>query len=182
MRHARRSGWTGNRWGTTRHTSPLNDHECRGVLAHEILHVAGGHCFRQGRATLNCWNDACDYAINPIVRQAGMALPARLPRRSALLWAISRGDLRGPHAGGEAEGTGEVWRQTGGERARWATGTRERREHTVSGSRSVFHAVLRRGPPLPGGQRQGGKGSRMAGGHASGCESSPDARANCREG
>jgi hypothetical protein len=53
----------------------LNDHECRGVLAHEILHVAGGHCFRQGRATLNCWNDACDYAINPIVRQAGMALP-----------------------------------------------------------------------------------------------------------
>ncbi|RQN37236.1 vWA domain-containing protein [Paraburkholderia tropica] len=53
----------------------LNDHECRGVLAHEILHVAGGHCFRQGPRDAERWNDACDYAINPIVRQAGMALP-----------------------------------------------------------------------------------------------------------
>ncbi|MCP3712472.1 VWA-like domain-containing protein [Paraburkholderia sp. CNPSo 3274] len=54
----------------------LNDLECRGVLAHEILHVANGHCFRQGPRDAKRWNDACDYAINPIVKQAGMVLPA----------------------------------------------------------------------------------------------------------
>jgi predicted metal-dependent peptidase len=54
----------------------LNDLECRGVLAHEILHVANGHCFRQGPRDAKRWNDACDYAINPIVKQAAMVLPA----------------------------------------------------------------------------------------------------------
>ncbi|HKR40041.1 MAG TPA: VWA-like domain-containing protein [Paraburkholderia sp.] len=54
----------------------LNDLECRGVLAHEILHVANGHCFRQGPRDAKRWNDACDYAINPVVKQAGMVLPA----------------------------------------------------------------------------------------------------------
>lgn len=54
----------------------LNDLECRGVLAHEILHVGNGHCFRQGPRDAKRWNDACDYAINPIVKQAGMVLPA----------------------------------------------------------------------------------------------------------
>ncbi|MCG5077250.1 DUF2201 family putative metallopeptidase [Paraburkholderia tagetis] len=55
----------------------LNDLECRGVLAHEILHVANGHCFRQGPRDADRWNDACDYAINPIVKQAGFVLPIR---------------------------------------------------------------------------------------------------------
>jgi predicted metal-dependent peptidase len=54
----------------------LNDLECRGVLAHEILHVANGHCFRQGPRDGKRWNDACDYAINPIVKQAGFVLPS----------------------------------------------------------------------------------------------------------
>ncbi|CAG9254982.1 Putative metal-dependent peptidase [Paraburkholderia unamae] len=53
----------------------LSDLECRGVLAHEILHVANGHCFRQGPRDTDRWNEACDYAINPIVKQAGMVLP-----------------------------------------------------------------------------------------------------------
>ena len=53
----------------------LNDLECRGVLAHEILHVANGHCFRQGPRDADRWNDACDYAINPVVKQAGFVLP-----------------------------------------------------------------------------------------------------------
>lgn len=53
----------------------LNDLECRGVLAHEVLHVANGHCFRQGPRDAERWNDACDYAINPIVKSAGFVLP-----------------------------------------------------------------------------------------------------------
>lgn len=53
----------------------LNDLECRGVLAHEVLHVANGHCFRQGPRDADRWNDACDYAINPIVKSAGFVLP-----------------------------------------------------------------------------------------------------------
>jgi predicted metal-dependent peptidase len=53
----------------------LNDLETRGVLAHEVLHVANGHCWRQGDRDPKLWNDACDYAINPIVLEAGMLLP-----------------------------------------------------------------------------------------------------------
>jgi predicted metal-dependent peptidase len=53
----------------------LNDLETRGVLAHEVLHVANGHCWRQGDRDPTLWNDACDYAINPIVLDAGMLLP-----------------------------------------------------------------------------------------------------------
>lgn len=53
----------------------LNDLQTRGVLAHEVLHVANGHCWRQGDRDPKLWNDACDYAINPIVLDAGMLLP-----------------------------------------------------------------------------------------------------------
>jgi predicted metal-dependent peptidase len=53
----------------------LNDLECRGILAHEILHVANGHCFRIGPRDITRWDQACDYAINPIVKRAGFVLP-----------------------------------------------------------------------------------------------------------
>ncbi|CAN7786034.1 VWA-like domain-containing protein [Caballeronia sp. LjRoot34] len=53
----------------------LNDLEVRGVLAHEVLHVANGHCWRMGARDPERWNDAGDYAINPIVIDAGMVLP-----------------------------------------------------------------------------------------------------------
>ncbi|MGF7136016.1 putative metal-dependent peptidase [Paraburkholderia sp. EB58] len=53
----------------------LNDLETRGVLAHEVLHVANGHCWRQSDRDPDLWNDACDHAINPIIVDAGMLLP-----------------------------------------------------------------------------------------------------------
>jgi predicted metal-dependent peptidase len=53
----------------------LSDLEVRGVVAHEVLHVANGHCWRQGARDRDRWNDACDYAINPIVLSSGMVLP-----------------------------------------------------------------------------------------------------------
>ncbi|MGF6726806.1 putative metal-dependent peptidase [Paraburkholderia sp. GAS41] len=53
----------------------LNDLETRGSLAHEVLHVANGHCWRRGDRDPELWNRACDYAINPIVIDDGMLLP-----------------------------------------------------------------------------------------------------------
>jgi predicted metal-dependent peptidase len=54
----------------------LNDLEVRGVLAHEVWHVAGGHCWRQGDRDPNGWNEACDYVVNLMVEAAGMQLPS----------------------------------------------------------------------------------------------------------
>ncbi|MCR4469851.1 MULTISPECIES: DUF2201 family putative metallopeptidase [unclassified Burkholderia] len=53
----------------------LNDLQVRGVLAHEVWHVANGHCWRQGYREHEGWNEACDYAVNPIVLDAGLQLP-----------------------------------------------------------------------------------------------------------
>ncbi|SDR62879.1 DUF2201 family putative metallopeptidase [Paraburkholderia tuberum] len=53
----------------------LTDLELRGVLAHEVLHVANGHCWRRGPREDRRWNEACDYAINPIVLSSGFVLP-----------------------------------------------------------------------------------------------------------
>jgi len=58
----------------------LSDLEARGVLAHDVLHVANGHCWRMGARDPKRWNDACDYAVNPLVLDAGLILP-----RGALL-------------------------------------------------------------------------------------------------
>jgi predicted metal-dependent peptidase len=44
-------------------------------LAHEVLHCALAHHCRRGSRNPELWNDACDYAINPIVLENGFALP-----------------------------------------------------------------------------------------------------------
>jgi predicted metal-dependent peptidase len=50
--------------------------ELQGVLAHEALHCALGHHCRRGKRTPDRWNEACDYAINPIILQNELTLPA----------------------------------------------------------------------------------------------------------
>lgn len=57
------------------YAATLSDLEVRGVLAHEVLHVANGHCWRMGSREPDRWNDAADYAINPIALDAGFVLP-----------------------------------------------------------------------------------------------------------
>ena len=54
----------------------LTPAELQGVLAHEALHCALGHHCRRGKRTLERWNDACDYAINPVILQNDLTLPA----------------------------------------------------------------------------------------------------------
>lgn len=49
--------------------------ELVGVLAHEALHIAFMHGLREGPRDHRVWNWACDYAINPILLEAGMLLP-----------------------------------------------------------------------------------------------------------
>ena len=53
----------------------ISDHELKGVWVHEVLHVAGGHCWRIGMRNPEDWNEAADYAINPIVVAGGYVLP-----------------------------------------------------------------------------------------------------------
>lgn len=49
--------------------------QIEGVICHEVLHVAWLHGTRRENRDPRLWNIACDFAINPTVLDAGMALP-----------------------------------------------------------------------------------------------------------
>jgi predicted metal-dependent peptidase len=53
----------------------LNAAELAGVLAHEVMHPALQHHTRRGDRNPKRWNMACDYAINPMLLDAGLILP-----------------------------------------------------------------------------------------------------------
>jgi predicted metal-dependent peptidase len=53
----------------------LSAAELCGVLAHEVLHPGLQHHLRRGHRSPVRWNMACDYAINPLVIDAGLSLP-----------------------------------------------------------------------------------------------------------
>jgi predicted metal-dependent peptidase len=53
----------------------LNAAELAGVLAHEVMHPALQHHTRRGDRDHARWNMACDYAINPMLLDAGLTLP-----------------------------------------------------------------------------------------------------------
>jgi predicted metal-dependent peptidase len=54
----------------------LDPAELEGVLAHEVMHVALGHHCRRGERQRKTWNEAADYAINPILIGNGFTLPS----------------------------------------------------------------------------------------------------------
>jgi predicted metal-dependent peptidase len=54
----------------------ITPEELQGVLAHEVLHCALAHHCRRGNRKPRLWNVAADYAINPIILQNGLSLPA----------------------------------------------------------------------------------------------------------
>lgn len=49
--------------------------ELEGVLAHEVMHCALAHHCRRGERDAQLWNQATDYAINPILISSGITLP-----------------------------------------------------------------------------------------------------------
>jgi predicted metal-dependent peptidase len=53
----------------------LNAATLCGVLAHEVLHPGLKHHVRRSGRNPKRWNEACDYAINPILLDAGLHLP-----------------------------------------------------------------------------------------------------------
>jgi len=54
----------------------LKPAELEGTLAHEVLHCALGHQCRRGERDPELWNQAADFAINPILLGNGFTLPA----------------------------------------------------------------------------------------------------------
>lgn len=53
----------------------ITQEELVGVIAHEVLHCANGHVWRKDGREHRKFNYACDYAINPILKEAGFKLP-----------------------------------------------------------------------------------------------------------
>jgi predicted metal-dependent peptidase len=53
----------------------LSAPELAGVLAHEVMHPALQHHTRRADRNPTRWNMACDYAINPLLVDAGLILP-----------------------------------------------------------------------------------------------------------
>jgi predicted metal-dependent peptidase len=52
----------------------LNLNEATGLIAHMVMHVALLHPFRREGRDPHTWNDACDYAINIILKDCGFSL------------------------------------------------------------------------------------------------------------
>jgi predicted metal-dependent peptidase len=53
----------------------VEENVLEGVLCHEVMHLALGHHLRRGGRHQSRWNAATDYAVNPIVLDAGLELP-----------------------------------------------------------------------------------------------------------
>ena len=53
----------------------LNAATLAGTLAHEVMHPALHHHLRRSGRNPKQWNMACDYAINPLLVDAGLSLP-----------------------------------------------------------------------------------------------------------
>ena len=54
-------------------TMSLN--QCKGLLAHEVMHVALKHTTRRGERHYRKWNFAADFAIDPILQDCSFELP-----------------------------------------------------------------------------------------------------------
>jgi predicted metal-dependent peptidase len=53
----------------------LTDDEVVGIWVHEVLHITNGHPWRRGQREKGKWNWACDYAIDPLGKDAGYTIP-----------------------------------------------------------------------------------------------------------
>lgn len=108
----------------------LTPEQLIGVVAHEVMHCACGHPWRRDSRDMMPWNIACDLAINPIIKEAGLQLPPGALFEKEFVgksaeWIYARlppqppntgngcGEVRdGATSGDPADGPGEVeWQQ-----------------------------------------------------------------------
>ena len=54
----------------------LTNAELKGLMAHEVMHLALCHHTREGKRDAQIFNIACDLAINPLLLDEGVTLPA----------------------------------------------------------------------------------------------------------
>lgn len=54
----------------------LPTEELSGVIAHSVMHLALLHHTRRANRDSGKWNKAADYAVNPLLHEAGLALPS----------------------------------------------------------------------------------------------------------
>jgi predicted metal-dependent peptidase len=57
------------------YVNTLSSDTLTGLSAHSVMHPACGHHTRREDRDPKMWNRACDYAINPILLDAGLTLP-----------------------------------------------------------------------------------------------------------
>lgn len=65
----------GNLYYKKEFVEKLSDNEVRGVLCHEILHLALLHLLRRGKRDSKGWNISADLVVNSILRQNNFELP-----------------------------------------------------------------------------------------------------------
>lgn len=53
----------------------LSQGELKGLIAHEVMHLALGHHARVGGRNADLWNISCDLALNPVLLEDGFTLP-----------------------------------------------------------------------------------------------------------
>lgn len=84
------------------------------VLGHEVMHCAAGHPWRKDGRDHDKWNEACDRAINPVLRDAGMTLPPNVlyelePSHlgKSAEWIYARLPKGSPSSSGQGSGQGQ---------------------------------------------------------------------------
>jgi hypothetical protein len=83
-----------------------SDPELIGLLAHEVMHPAMQHHTRRGDRDPSLWNDAADYAINPILTESGFTLPGHVlndPQYRGMTAEQIYDALNRPHSGGDED-------------------------------------------------------------------------------
>jgi predicted metal-dependent peptidase len=145
----------------------LKPAELEGTLAHEVMHCALGHQCRRGTRDQGLWNEAADFAINPILNANGFTLPAgalndpaftnlsaeeiyaRLLQKRAEGGSTPKQEAQQPNTGG---GTGNSPQATPG------TATSNPKSQTPSQSPPQQQPLTMSGAPGPAPARPGGFG------------------------
>lgn len=96
-------------------TNTLTFDQLKGLLKHEIMHIAHMHHLRRGIRSPDKWNKAADYVINAHLIEAGEALPPDglidkqyIEHSTEHVYSILPDDPEGPGEG-EGEGPGPKW-------------------------------------------------------------------------